>query len=182
MKLPIRNQIQNQIQKQIQKQILKPLALASLLSLSACETMVDQYGQTKQVMSPTGAALLNTAVATGVGAASGSLLKNQPGWMNGMISSLSGSVASQLVNSVANQGSTSRYSPRPNYNTQNYQSPQNPQNYYPQPMSQPMSQPMQRVNYQTYGNQNYPSSPGGGQNQEVLYTRLPNGQFVPINP
>lgn len=177
MKLPIRNQIQNQIQKQI----LKTLALASLLSLSACETMVDQYGQTKQVMSPTGAALLNTAVATGVGAASGSLLKNQPGWMNGMISSLSGSVASQLVNSVANQGSTSRYSPRPNYNTQNYQSPQNPQNpqnYYPQPMSQPM----QRVNYQTYGNQNYPSSPGGGQNQEVLYTRLPNGQFVPINP
>lgn len=149
------------------------IAPISLLT-TGCETIVDQYGNQRQVMTPAGASALSTLVATGIGAGSGALLQDQPGWMNGMISSLSGSVASQLAESVTDQGYNNRYS-----------------NYQPR---------QQNVRYQTYGNMygddpgyqtqgtvqptnpNYPRNRNYQNTQQVLYTRLPNGQFVAINP
>jgi hypothetical protein len=159
---------------------------------SGCETVPDQYGQPKQVLSRQGAAVLNTLIATGVGTASGALMKNQPGYLNGLVSSLSGSVASQLVNSLATSPSQT-----PNYQIQrtsyidydrinNYQAQmaarqmrvtRTPYGTYGRQMSATAQ------NYPTYQTRNYQNGSYANQNQgEVLYARLPNGQFVQVDP
>jgi hypothetical protein len=156
------------------KTITKTLVgISSMFLLAGCETIVDQYGVQRQVMTPTGAAVLDTLVSTGVGAGAGALLKDQPGWMNGMISSLSGSVASQLVDAVSEQNQ------RPSYPYRGYSQPI-PTQIRPQTYGgYPNAQYNQYSQYNQY--QQYPQYQGQRQSQP-LYTRLPNGQFVPVNP
>ena len=190
------------------------LAAACLTAgLTGCETIVDDYGVQRQVISPQGAAVLDTLVATGVGAGSGALLKDQPGWMNGMISALSGSVTSQLVNAVATapQSPTQRqlraiqqqnygynvngynnngynnngynnngYYQDEYYGNNTYQNPQPPRGY--NRYNNQVQYPLYNQNMGNASTRTMIRTSQQGNSQQILYTRLPNGQFIPINP
>jgi hypothetical protein len=185
------------------------LAATSLTAgLTGCETIVDNYGVQRQVISPQGAAVLDTLVATGVGAGSGALLKDQPGWMNGMISALSGSVTSQLVNAVATAPQTpnqrqlraiqqQNYGYNANgynnngynnngyyqdeyYGNNTYQNPQPPRGY--NQYNNQVQYPLYNQNTGNTSTRAVTRTSQQGNSQQILYTRLPNGQFIPINP
>lgn len=167
------------------------IGASSLLAVSGCTTMVDPYGQPQNVLTPQGATMVRTLVTAGVGAGSGALLKNQPGWLNGMVSSLASGLTSQIVSNYrprnygynyANNYSYQRQLPQMtianqyiggyNFNRNAYGTSSTSGIYKPNPIYR-----QQRLNkkYNQRYNQNY--------NQNVLYQRLPNGEFIPIpNP
>jgi len=132
------------------KKLSLVLLSSTTLLLAACETVTGPNGQPRSVMTPLGAGILQTVIATGVGAGSGALLRNQQGWANGMVSGGVSSIASQAVNAFVPQ--TGYQQTR--YAQPQYSSPQYPvQNGYNQPR------------------------PSQGQ---TLYYRRPDGSFAPV--
>jgi hypothetical protein len=129
-------------------------------TLTGCETVVDSYGQRRQVMSPLGAAVLQTGVSTAIGAGTGALMRKSPGWANGAVSAGVGSIGSQVINAFIPQaGSYQRpvYASAPQYRP--YQQPQQyRQPYYQQQQYQPMS----------------------NQGGTPLYYRRPDGSFARV--
>lgn len=162
--------------------ILTSLPVVLALCLCSCETVPDQYGRPHNVLTPAGAAIVNTVVSTGIGTGTGALMNNQPGWITGGASSLAGSIASQLVNAFTPQAGN--YSSRPQYcgvpeQDQGYQQNQGYQNNYGYPT-------------QNYRNQNGQSGYSKNHNQaaynratqnqaQIVYVRNPDGTFSPAN-
>jgi hypothetical protein len=62
----------------------------------------SQNSMAQQGMNPTVAAILQTVVASGIGAGTGALMQKSPGWANGAVSATAGSVGSQVVNALVN--------------------------------------------------------------------------------
>lgn len=83
------------------KSLVSGIMALNFLLLGGCATVVDQYGQTRQVLTPTGSAIAQALVSTGVGAGAGALMNNNPGWATGMVAGLAGNVASQVVGSMS---------------------------------------------------------------------------------
>lgn len=135
------------------------------LSLCSCATVYGPNGQQRQVMTPAGAAIIQTLVSTGIGAGSGSLMRNTPGWSNGMTSGGVGSIASQVVNAFVPQGGGSYNN---NYNN-GYQR-QNQQAYY--------NNGYQQASYGGYQQRNNNSF--APQRSPVYYQRT-DGSFVRAN-
>ena len=57
-----------------------------------------------------GAGIVQTLVSAGVGAGTGALMRNSPGWATGAVAGGGGSVVSQVVNSFIPQGGGYRQS------------------------------------------------------------------------
>lgn len=165
----------------------KFLAVSITVLVGGCTTYTDQFGQSHQGLSETGAAVLQTAVAVGVGAGSGALLKNQPGWANGAVSSLAGSVAGQFVNSLAPRQQGGSYQSQPSYQQNGYprQATYNPgygtQGGYPQ------SYPPARYNRGNYGDYNTEGGYSGNSPRVFIgqdgysYEQLTTGQVIRVN-
>jgi hypothetical protein len=78
------------------------LTIPTLALLSACTT-VDGPNGPQQVMTPMGAAVLQTATAAGIGAGTGALLRGVNPVAAGAISAGAGSVGSQAINAFVPQ-------------------------------------------------------------------------------
>lgn len=76
------------------------LLIAALPFLSACSTIQGPDGRIHRVVSPEGMAVLEAVTAVGVGAGTGALMRNTPGWANGAVSGLAGDVTGQILRNV----------------------------------------------------------------------------------
>ena len=121
--------------------LARPLLVASL-ALSACTTEYTSNGQSRQVMTPIGAGIVQTVAAVGIGAGTGALMNKAPGWANGMVSAGAASIGSQVINSFIPQASSSYansaprqpYQQQPSYNQDRaYVQPNQPALYYQRP-------------------------------------------------
>ena len=81
---------------------LMTLVLLPLL-LSSCTTVSDGHGHTRSVMTPLGAAVLQTATATGIGAGTGAMMHGANPVAIGAVSAGAGSVGSQVINAFVPQ-------------------------------------------------------------------------------
>lgn len=136
---------------------MKPSSLAILaglasLQLTACSTYIDAYGNQRTGLTPEGAAVLQTALATAIGTGAGALMDDQPGWASGMVSGSTSSAISQLVTAAIPQVPSESANYRPNY--------------------QPPYQPPYNTNYQMQASQG----------SQQLYTQGQNGQIIPLSP
>ena len=119
---------------------------------TGCTTIVGPDGRPRSVMSREGMALLETAVAAGIGAGTGALMENSDGWASGSVSGAAADVAGQVLrNVIPTEQSVYRAQPQ-----------QVPFNAYPQ-LAQMVgvTQPVVSATQQ-------------------LYTRRPDGTFVRI--
>jgi uncharacterized protein YceK len=69
-----------------------------LLLTSGCTTVTDRYGNTRSVMTPMGAAVVQTATATGIGAGTGAMMRGSNPVAIGAVSAGAGSIGSQAIN------------------------------------------------------------------------------------
>jgi hypothetical protein len=137
------------------------------LQLTACSTYIDAYGNQRTGLTPEGAAVLQTALATAIGTGAGALMgDNQAGWATGMVSGSTASAISQLVTSAIPQAPAGT----------TYQPPYNA-SYQTQAM-----QGYQQLYTQAQNGQLIPLSPSERQFAAQLnlpvFARTPNGQFV----
>lgn len=152
---------------------MKKLNLISIiivtLCLQACTTVTGLDGRQRQVVTPAGAAIMQGLIATGVGVGTGALMDGQPGWANGGVSSLAGSVSSQLVDAFL-----------PKEDDQENYAPQQPPapNYYRGSQNQNQNQ---NVSYQPQRQNYYQQDQAYLQQTEPIYRQMPNGQFAQIN-
>lgn len=72
----------------------------ALLPLAACTTEVAPNGQSRQVMTPTGAAVVQGLSAAAIGAGTGAMMKGVNPVAAGAISAGAGSVGSQAINAL----------------------------------------------------------------------------------
>lgn len=147
------------------------LACVVSLALAACTTVQGPNGQPQQVMSPVGAAIVQTLVSTGVGAGTGALMGNAPGWANGMASGGISSVVGQAVNAFIPQANG-----RPPMRQATYCGTDYPVQSQQYGQDQQCSQQGQQNQYQqrAYSQQQY------GNSQQPLYARQPDGTFVRV--
>jgi len=136
------------------------LLLVLVLALPSCATVVGPNGQPQQVMTPMGAGIVQTLVSVGVGAGTGALMRNSPGWANGAVSGGASSIVSQVANSFIPQSGRG-YSNYQQRVPSNVYAPAG--NYYQQPAPQ----------RQTY-------NPQGGYAAPLYYQR-PDGSFARAN-
>jgi len=73
------------------------IAMVSLLACG-CTTVTDSHGHTRSVMTPLGAAVVQTATATGIGAGTGAMMRGANPVAIGAVSAGAGSVGSQAIN------------------------------------------------------------------------------------
>ncbi len=74
------------------------VSMTLILVSSGCTTVTDRYGHTRSVMTPLGAAALQTATATGIGAGTGAMMRGSSPVAIGAVSAGAGSVGSQAIN------------------------------------------------------------------------------------
>jgi outer membrane lipoprotein SlyB len=74
------------------------LPLPAIVLLSSCTTEIEPNGQTRQAMTPMGAAVVQGLSAAGIGAGTGALMKGVNPVAAGAISAGAGSVGSQVIN------------------------------------------------------------------------------------
>lgn len=144
------------------------VSVVSALMLGACTTVVGPDGRERQVMTPMGAGIVQTFVSAGVGAGTGALMRNSPGWATGAVAGGGGSVVSQVVNSFI---------------------PQAGPNYRPA-ASQPVYCGVDEPVFSGQGNSaglgygqgyNTPAPQQHPSGQQVpLYYRRPDGSFAPV--
>ncbi|MEI6377590.1 MAG: hypothetical protein WCO97_10395 [bacterium] len=75
-----------------------PIIATGLLLASGCTTVTDSHGHTRSVMTPLGAAVVQTATATGIGAGTGAMMHGANPVAIGAVSAGAGSVGSQVIN------------------------------------------------------------------------------------
>ena len=80
-----------------------PIIAAGVLLASGCTTVTDRYGNTRTVMTPLGAAAVQTA--TGIGAGTGAMMRGANPVAIGAVSAGAGSVGSQAINAFIPQTS-----------------------------------------------------------------------------
>ena len=73
------------------------IATVSLLACG-CTTVTDSHGNKRSVMTPLGAAVVQTATATGIGAGTGAMMRGANPVAIGAVSAGAGSVGSQAIN------------------------------------------------------------------------------------
>ena len=137
------------------------LAIIAILLASGCTTEIGPNGQPRSVMTPLGAAAVQTVTATGIGAGTGALLGGVNPVAAGAISAGAGSVGSQAVNAfIPKAGSQPQGNPTLYVRTSDG-------SFVPA-----------KVRYVQQPDGSYvPSYPSGKQ----LFRQLPNGSFAPAN-
>jgi len=75
-----------------------PIIATGVLLASGCTTVTDSHGHTRSVMTPLGAAVVQTATATGIGAGTGAMMHGANPVAIGAVSAGAGSVGSQVIN------------------------------------------------------------------------------------
>lgn len=150
------------------KNFPKTLLFAALPALfaSGCTTEVGPNGQPRSVMTPIGAAALQTVTAAGIGAGAGALMPHMNSVAAGAISAGAGSVGSQAINAFIpkSSGSGGGYQQQPT-NQQLYV--RSGDSFVPA-----------KTTYQQMPDGSYaPSYPRG----RTLYRQLSNGSFAPVN-
>jgi hypothetical protein len=84
----------------IRSHSLKLIALAGVFGFSGCATEIGPDGQPHSVITPVGAAALQTITAAGIGAGTGALLRGVNPVAAGAISAGAGSIGSQAIDAV----------------------------------------------------------------------------------
>jgi len=150
------------------------LVAVSALQITGCSTYIDANGQQKTGLTPEGAAVLQTALATAIGTGAGALMGNQPGWATGMVSGASASAISQMAVSAIPRA------PRSASQYQQQYSPPYPMNYQMQQMQNPGT--YNQLFTQGRNGQLIPLAPSERQLAAQLnlpvFARTANGQFV----
>ena len=144
-----------------------PLSIISICILftAGCTTEVSPNGQPRSVMTPMGAAALQTVTAAGIGAGTGALMPHMNSVAAGAISAGAGSVGSQAINAFIPKASGGGSAPQQQTNQQLYV--RSGDNFVPA-----------RISYTQQPDGSYaPTYPRGKQ----LFRLLPNGSFVPVN-
>ena len=132
--------------------------------LSACTTEIGPNGQPRQVMTPTGAAVVQGLSAAAIGAGTGALMRGVNPVAAGAISAGAGSIGSQAINAFIPKSSGS-------------QSGQQQTNQQLFVRSGDSFVPA-KISYIQQPDGSYaPSYPRG----EQLFRQLPNGSFAPVN-
>jgi outer membrane lipoprotein SlyB len=132
--------------------------------LSACTTEIGPNGQPRQVMTPTGAAVVQGLSAAAIGAGTGALMRGVNPVAAGAISAGAGSIGSQAINAFIPKSSGS-------------QSGQQQTNQQLFVRSGDSFVPA-KISYIQQPDGSYaPSYPRGKQ----LFRQLPNGSFAPVN-
>jgi len=132
--------------------------------LSACTTEIGPNGQPRQVMTPTGAAVVQCLSAAAIGAGTGALMRGVNPVAAGAISAGAGSIGSQAINAFIPKSSGS-------------QSGQQQTNQQLFVRSGDSFVPA-KISYIQQPDGSYaPSYPRGKQ----LFRQLPNGSFAPVN-
>lgn len=152
------------------------LVAISSLQITGCSTYIDAYGQQKTGLTPEGAAILQTAISTAIGAGTGALMNKQPGWANGMVSGAASSAIGQLAISAfpraPRNGGQYQQAPRPPY----------PMNYQMQQMQQMQVTSNNQLFTQARNGQIIPLAASERQFAAQLnlpvFTRSPNGEYV----
>ncbi len=149
---------------------IAPLFAIPLL-LSGCATEIGPDGRQRSVMTPMGAAVLQTATSAGIGAGTGAIMgKNANPVAVGAVSAGAGSVGSQVINTFVPKQSAQQpqyqQAPAPQY--------QQPEYFFRSPDGRFVPA---TANYVQQPDGSYaPSFPRGRQ----LFQRLPNGAFAPV--
>ena len=154
---------------------MKNIPSLSIISISAllaagCTTEVGPNGQTRSVMTPMGAAALQTVTAAGIGAGTGALMPHMNSEAAGAISAGAGSIGSQAINAFIPKsgggGSGQAAPPQQQTNRQLYTRTSDG-GFVPA-----------KISYLQQPDGSYaPSYPRG----KTLYNQLPNGSFAPVN-
>jgi len=132
--------------------------------LCACTTEIGPNGQPRQVMTPTGAAVVQGLSAAAIGAGTGALMRGVNPVAAGAISAGAGSIGSQAINAFIPKSSGS-------------QSGQQQTNQQLFVRSGDSFVPA-KISYIQQPDGSYaPSYPRGKQ----LFRQLPNGSFAPVN-
>jgi hypothetical protein len=141
-----------------------PVAMVAALVLSGCTTEIGPNGQPRQVMTPTGAAVVQGLSAAAIGAGTGALMRGVNPVAAGAISAGAGSIGSQAINAFIPQSSA----------FQSGQQQANPQLFV---RSGDTFVPA-KISYVQQPDGSYaPVYPRGKQ----LFRMMPNGSFVPVN-
>jgi hypothetical protein len=149
------------------------MKISSLLSLvaatallAACTTEIGPNGQPRQVMTPTGAAVVQGLSAAAIGAGTGALMRGVNPVAAGAISAGAGSIGSQAINAFIpkSSGQGGGYE----------QQPSNQQLY----VHSGDSFVPAKISYLQQPDGSYvPVYPRGRQ----LFRQIPNGAFAPVN-
>jgi hypothetical protein len=140
--------------------------IATMALLAACTTEVGPNGQPRQVMTPTGAAVVQGLSAAAIGAGTGALMRGVNPVAAGVISAGAGSIGSQAINA---------FIPRSSGQGGGYQ--QQPSNQQLYVHSGDSFVPA-KISYVQQSDGSYvPVYPSGRQ----LFRQMPNGAFVPVN-
>jgi outer membrane lipoprotein SlyB len=132
--------------------------------LSACTTEVGPNGQPRQVMTPTGAAVVQGLSAAAIGAGTGALMRGVNPVAAGAISAGAGSIGSQAINAFIPKSSGSQ-SGQQQTNQQLFV--RSGDSFIPA-----------KISYIQQPDGSYaPSYPRGKQ----LFRQLQNGSFAPVN-
>jgi hypothetical protein len=143
---------------------LIPLVATTAL-LAACTTEIGPDGQSRQVMTPLGAAAVQGLSAAAIGAGTGALMRGVNPVAAGAISAGAGSIGSQAINA---------FIPKSSGQGGYQQQPTNQQLYV---RSGDSFVPAKISYYQQPDGSYVPSYPRGKQ----LFRQLPNGAFAPVN-
>lgn len=149
---------------------MKTSSLLSITSaaalLAGCTTEIGPNGQPRQVMTPFGAAAVQTVTAAGIGAGAGALMPHMNSVAAGAIAAGAGSVGSQAINA---------FIPKSSGQGGGYQSQPTNQQLY---VRSGDSFVPAKISYIQQPDGSYVRSyPRGKQ----LFRQLPNGSFAPVN-
>ena len=144
---------------------LLPAAIITAFFVSGCTTEVGPNGQTRQVMTPTGAAVVQGLSAAAIGAGTGALMPGVNPVAAGAISAGAGSIGSQAINAFIPKSSGSGGGAPQQTNQQLYV--RSGDSFIPA-----------KTSYIQQPDGSYaPVSPRGKQ----LFRMMPNGSFSPAN-
>jgi len=142
-----------------------PAAIITALFVGGCTTEVGPNGQPRQVMTPTGAAVVQGLSAAAIGAGTGALMRGVNPVAAGAISAGAGSIGSQAINAFIPKSSGSGGGAPQQTNSQLYV--RSGDSFIPA-----------KISYLQQPDGSYaPSYPRGKQ----LFRVLPNGSFAPVN-
>jgi hypothetical protein len=145
------------------------LSISSLL-VAGCATEIGPDGRQRSVMTPMGAAVLQTATAAGIGAGTGAIMgKNANPVAVGAVSAGAGSIGSQAINTFVPKAGQ-----QPQYQQQPVQQQQQPEYFFRNPDGRFV--PATATYVQQPDGTYVPSYPPG----RKIFQRLPNGAFAPV--
>lgn len=149
------------------KYISIALITCSICFLTGCETIQGPDGSTRSVMAPAGMVLLEVITSTAIGAGTGALMNNSPGWATGAVGGAAGNIGSQVVNAfVPSRQNVYQAQPQQvNYPV-----------YQPRPTYQAQAQSQSRPVYVGVDN------PIPARSQQPVFTQMPDGRVVQVFP